>query len=403
MNQRHDSNSSNDVDSTTVEAPALVACIVGVSSLNVWGEPVADRMRRSLVKANVERFIDENALDTHIGDVFLVRADVVLDAPVITALVARPGVVLRSTDPNDDRQVAAHAPSGLAATAAKILSSDEAIPIPAGLSPITSDSLASNYWQSLRKRETPYALRLTAQTLRSVEWRMFMGTYKGATDCVTKWLWPVPACYATRLCIRLGLTPNIVTTLSLALVIAAFYWFLKGDWAPGLIAAWLMTFLDTVDGKLARITLTSSRFGNIFDHSIDLVHPPFWYVAWGMGLATGPYSLSEPVLLAALIVIVAGYVLQRVIEGFSIVKFKIEIHIWRRIDTWFRLVTARRNPNLVLLTVATLLGRPDIGLIAVAVWTAVCLLLHMIQLVQAHIAMRKSGPLESWMTKPASR
>ena len=44
-----------------------------------------------------------------------------------------------------------------------------------------------------------------------------------------------------------------------------------------------MTFLDTVDGKLARTTLTSSKWGDIFDHGIDLVHPPFWYVAWGAG------------------------------------------------------------------------------------------------------------------------
>ncbi len=45
-----------------------------------------------------------------------------------------------------------------------------------------------------------------------------------------------------------------------------------------------MTFLDTVDGKLAHVTLTSSRFGHIFDHSLDLLHPPFCYLAWGLGL-----------------------------------------------------------------------------------------------------------------------
>ena len=32
-----------------------------------------------------------------------------------------------------------------------------------------------------------------------------------------------------------------------------------------------MTFLDTVDGKLARCTIASSKLGNIFDHGIDLV------------------------------------------------------------------------------------------------------------------------------------
>ena len=44
-----------------------------------------------------------------------------------------------------------------------------------------------------------------------------------------------------------------------------------------------MALLDTVDGKLARVTLTSSKWGNVFDHGIDLVAPPVWWlrlVAW---------------------------------------------------------------------------------------------------------------------------
>src|SRR3546814_10469962 len=96
---------------------------------------------------------------------------------------------------------------------------------------------------------------------------MFMGTYKGATDLVTKWVWPWPAFHATKLCARLGITPNQVTFASLLLVIAAFYWFWHGNWWPGLLAAWGMTFLDTVDGKLARITLKSSKLGNVFDRT----------------------------------------------------------------------------------------------------------------------------------------
>ena len=149
-----------------------------------------------------------------------------------------------------------------------------------------------------------------------------------------------------------------------------------------------MTFLDTVDGKLARVTMTSSKFGNAFDHGIDLIHPPFWYVAWGLGLGTGAWALSEAVLLWTLVVICAGYVLQRVIEGLSLLWFKLEIHVWRPIDTLFRQVTARRNPNLVILTLGAAIGRPDLGLVAVAVWTAVCLLLHCLQLLQARVVWR---------------
>jgi phosphatidylglycerophosphate synthase len=180
------------------------------------------------------------------------------------------------------------------------------------------------------------------------------------------------------------------------LVIAAFWWFWQGAWLPGLLAAWGMTFLDTVDGKLARITLQSSKWGNVFDHGIDLVHPPFWYWAWAVGLQAGSHALRPAELVVLLSVIIAGYVLQRVIEGIAIWRLGLEIHVWRRIDTRFRLITARRNPNLVLLTVFTAAGRADLGLAAVAVWTAVCLLLHILQLLQGLLAAR-GGKLKSWM------
>ena len=59
--------------------------------------------------------------------------------------------------------------------------------------------LGADFWKALRKRETPYAFVLSAANLQAVAWRMFMGTYKGATDLVTKHLWPRPAFHATRL------------------------------------------------------------------------------------------------------------------------------------------------------------------------------------------------------------
>ena len=42
------------------------------------------------------------------------------------------------------------------------------------------------------------------------------------------------------------------------------------------------------------------------------------------------------------------------------------IHVWRPIDSKFRLITARRNPNMVILVGALLFGRPDVGLELVA-------------------------------------
>jgi phosphatidylglycerophosphate synthase len=193
----------------------------------------------------------------------------------------------------------------------------------------------------------------------------------------------------------------MVTLVATALVFVVFWLFLYGHFGWGLALAWLMTFLDTVDGKLARTTLTSSKWGDILDHGIDLIHPPFWYVAWALGLGVVGFAWTNDTFWTVIIAILGGYVLQRIMEGIAIKWLGLEIHIWRPIDTLFRQITARRNPNLVILTVSVLLGRPDLGLIAVAVWTILCLVLHGLQLLQAFAARRKSGPLVSWMTQSA--
>ena len=381
------------------EAP-LAAAILGDAGPRVWCGSAAERLRRGLARVGVESIVEAAELAGRDDAVVLLRADCVIDGPLLKALLQAPGAVLLSNGTPCGLPVAIHAPAGLAAAAAAVLRGETVAKLPDGLRAVTSAEIGGSYWEALRKREEPYALVLRPEDLKAVEWRMFMGTYKGATDLVTKWLWPRPAFHVTKICARLGITPNQVTAVSLLLVIAAFYWFWEGNWLPGLLAAWGMTFLDTVDGKLARITLRSSKFGNVFDHSIDLIHPPFWYWAWGVGLQQGPLAVSEESLFLMLAVIIAGYVLQRVIEGIAIWRLGLEIHVWRRIGTWFRLITARRNPNLVLLTLCTLFGRPDLGLAAVAAWTAACLALHLVQLLQG-LAAARHGKLTSWLAGPA--
>ena len=110
---------------------------------------------------------------------------------------------------------------------------------------------------------------------------------------------------------------------------------------------------------------------------------------------------SSATFWTVIIAILGGYILQRMMEGIAIKWLGLEIHIWRPIDTLFRQITARRNPNLIILTVSVIFGRPDLGLIAVAVWTILCLVLHGFQLAYAFAVRRRTGPLESWMTRSA--
>jgi len=360
--------------------------VVGQSTLRVWGLPSAIRLQRQLKAAGA--VTDETAAKRRV----LVRADWVYDDALIRGLVAADAdLALFAVDGS---AVALNVAAAEAGDAAALLAEGRA---PASARQVSASVLADGYNNALRKREPPFLMPLSDAALPAIEQRVFGSSYKGVTDLVTLYVWPRPARWVTRLCANAGITPNQVTSASLVFVLAAMALFWTGQYALGLVCAWLMTFLDTVDGKLARVTLRSSPFGNVYDHGIDLIHPPFWWWAWIVGLPAAGFSLEHSGLVLA--VIVAGYVLQRIEEGVFIACFGIEMHIWQRFDSRFRLVTARRNPNLLLLTASILIGRPDLGIVAVAIWTAASLGVHALRLLQAALARRR-GKLHSWLTAP---
>jgi phosphatidylglycerophosphate synthase len=354
----------------------------------IWGMTGRERLERGLRRAGAAQ--DAGALT-------LFRDDFVYDEVLLRALLAKPGVILVA---EDGTAAAAHGADGTAVEAA-LRSGDPSNA--AGLQAIDPTTLASSYNKTLRKRAAPYLVRLGTMPAVAIERRMFDGAYKGVTDFVTKRVWPWPAFQVTRLCARLGVSPNVVTAISLVFVLVAMVLFWHGQFALGLACAWAMCFLDTVDGKLARVTLRSTPFGNVFDHGIDLIHPPFWYWAWYEGLPAQSDGGDVTLLHLALLLIVVGYIGGRLQEGLFTLLFGIEIHIWRPLDSWFREITARRNPNLFILTVAVLAGRPDQGFIAVAFWSAFCFLFHTMRILQAALAKATGRAPTSWLSEPVAQ
>ncbi|MGB0853876.1 MAG: CDP-alcohol phosphatidyltransferase family protein [Pikeienuella sp.] len=348
----------------------LSAYIHGDSAHVVFGLSPAERLKRQLPKVGVA------VVDTAEGASMVLSGNCVYGASVLKALAsAAPGAVLK----DEDGRVA-----GVKGDDASLIDG----PSPAHAK--TGAEMAGRYDKVLRKRADPMVSRLGA--VKAVEQEIFDATYKGVTDFVTKHVWPRPALAAVRFCVRHGFSPNQVTYASAVLVFVTLWLFWIGAFLPGLVTAYMMTFLDTVDGKLARATLTSSKMGDVLDHGIDLIHPPFWWWAWWVGLI----AAGEGVAFFWLGAILFGYIAQRVLEGLFIWRFGIEMHIWRPFDSFFRKITARRNPNLVILTVFTLLGMPAEGFIAVAFWVIIGLLVHAWQIVEAYRATQ-TGPIGSWM------
>ncbi|MEC9016352.1 MAG: CDP-alcohol phosphatidyltransferase family protein, partial [Pseudomonadota bacterium] len=253
------------------------------------------------------------------------------------------------------------------------------------------------YNRLLRRVEPRWVLELTPACGREIEPRSYFGAYKGVTDLLTKYLWPELALVLTRSAAQLRMTPNMVSVIGVSLCLLATFLFAKGLYWTGFLSGFIFMVLDTVDGKLARCTITSSKWGNVIDHGVDLVHPPFWWYFWGTGLAYWGLQLPGTTFAFVMTAVVAGYVLQRLIEGMFLKDFKMDIHVWRRFDSQFRLITARRNPNMVILFVALLFGRPDIGLVALAWWTIISLIVHAVRLAQAYGQARSGRPIVSWM------
>jgi phosphatidylglycerophosphate synthase len=387
--------------STTDNAPR--AWIVHAESsvpTAIWGLTPEERLQRSLRIAGCAEIASDRAgkpvAAPASGSVVLLRGDALFDPRVIEALIATPGTLLLAPWPDaadSDTPVAAHVDAARFDEATAWLADDDGKARLPDLPRVSAADIAPAYIASLRKAEAPYVLPARPETAAEIERRLFGAAYKSVTDLITKWAWPTPAAAVVRVLAQRRVHPNVVTIASWLLAIAALLLFAEGHFGLGLVAAWVMTFLDTVDGKLARVTLTSSPIGNVLDHGLDLISPPFWYLAWGVGAA----GLVD----TATWIVVGGYLASRLLEGLFLLAFSIETHCWRPVDTLFRTITARRNPNLILLTVAVLAGAPELGMPMVAIWTVVSISFHIVRLTQAFAARARGETIGPWDEAPA--
>ena len=360
---------------------------VGANPTPIWGMTNRERTRRitKAIEAEVER--DDQAL-------ILANDDYVVDPLLLTYVQSQPPmVIVRDGIPilaklNDPGQQA------------PIEAAMRGEPLQAGLGidRIDVGDDFTLYNRKLRKRVRPTVMRLEPATVKSIERDTYFGAYKGVTDILTKYLWPEWALVLTRLAARLGMSPNAVTAIGLVNCIAATVCFWFGLYWAGMALGLVFMVLDTVDGKLARCTITSSKAGSRFDHRIDQIHPPFWWLAWVHGLSAWGLALGEPLLAATVAALVLGYIVDRVVERRFIKRHGFHIHVWTKLDSDFRLVGARRNPNMAILFFALLFRRPDIGILAVAAWTILSLGFHAFRSAQANSRRARGETLASWLS-----
>ena len=361
---------------------------VGANPARVFGLDAETRACRLAEKAGMDC---AQAVDP-VRPAVLADLGFAWDPAWLAAIAKRPGSVLIL----HGRPVLAHLAAGQAMPELRAAMESGGTWAGEGLEPIDAETAELSY-SELRKRDRPFVMPLDPADPVPVERAAYDASYKGVTDLLTLYLWRRPAFYLTRWAAQAGMTPNQVTLIGAILCVATFFLWMKGLYWPGVATAFGFMVLDTVDGKLARCTGQSSHWGNIFDHGLDLVHPPFWWWAWAEGLNYHGDPFEPVYEWLIVLAIVGGYVVQRVIEGVFMRKFGMHIHVWRPIDSKFRLITARRNPNMVILVASLIIFRPDMGLELVALWTMVSLIFHAVRLAQANALAERGGKVVSWL------
>lgn len=346
--------------------------IVGECDQRLFGMKPAERLARQVANH---------------GDLQIVaHASAVLSNDLVTWLASNPGTVVTSPGGR---------PLAVAVAVADRACAERVIGGSTGeLKCIGADTIGAVYVRKLRRRLDPFALALGEQSRADVERKLFASVYKGVTDIITKYAWPEPALWLTRGAAALGLSPNAVTIVGFVLTFVAGWQFYIGNLAEGLLAAWLMTLLDTVDGKLARVTLTSSWLGNQLDHGNDLIHPPLWWYCLANGISV--VAPGHPWTWPSCWIILGTYVIGRVLERGFKKQFGINPFMWKPFDSRFRTIVSRRNIILLFMTVGLVAGMPAEAFALCAAWSLVSVLIQGWRYGQA-IRHARSAPINAWL------
>ena len=247
-----------------------------------------------------------------------------------------------------------------------------------------------SYILKLRRDLPIYLFAITDPHSRDTAERfLFWSNYKGSTDFFTKYVYPPLVWLMVRPLARWRVHPNIVTLVSIVLTLASVPLFALGYWITGFVCSYAMSVLDSVDGKLARLTFRSSRLGNWLDHGLDIIHPPLWYAAWAWGLSRGN---PDSTLFQAVIWMTGVYILDRIVAGVFKRRHGRSIHGYTRLDERMRTFISRRNINLPLFMVGMLLGIPVPVFYLIVAWQVASFLFHTERLVRFWNAQR-SAPL----------
>ncbi|PKL35093.1 MAG: hypothetical protein CVV44_23495 [Spirochaetae bacterium HGW-Spirochaetae-1] len=205
------------------------------------------------------------------------------------------------------------------------------------------------YILKLRRIQEPFLLYIKNRAdVKFAEDLSFKRSYKGVTDIVTQYVYPPLIKRLVKLTSPTNITPNQITYVSMFLSFGSVPLYYYGSFALAIASGIIMSILDSLDGKLARLTYRTSDSGDKLDHFSDIIYLSLWYICIGLFLANA-FPEQATTIHVWNVVLNTCYFADRITTGLFKKIYKYELHDFNSIDRFFRRIQQRRNITLLLL------------------------------------------------------
>lgn len=156
-----------------------------------------------------------------------------------------------------------------------------------------------------------------------------------------------------------SITPNKVTVFTNISAYSVALLFLTGHLLLASILTFIVSMLDGVDGKLARLKHLINKSGKL-EHSFDLLWETSWIIAFSLALSD---TLGNLPLALALIILAFDFFNRHISMQFNLIMG--DLRKQSRFDRIFGLIDARRNTYLWYILAGVLIKRPIFSLVAI--------------------------------------
>src|SRR4029079_6167275 len=171
------------------------------------------------------------------------------------------------------------------------------------------------------------------------------------------------------------ITPNQVTLAGFVIGCGATAAFMLGRIGVGLLAALVFGIVDGLDGKLSRVKVETTERGK-WEHHLDYLIENSWWTAIAFNLWQSAQLRTAFYFLAVLI---GSHLLDEVVKRRAKIATGRLLDDVAPFDRAFRLIAARRNVYVWVLTAGFLLGAFAQSYALICGWAAVSAAVHVMR------------------------